>query len=104
MGQLKKLQQIIPNLQSYPIEQLRYDTSPGSENDKYVKIPAARLIDELGWKGKQVGNCWMYEKHALVPTHNGNATGKEVLTFTQMIQADVYKHYGIHLEPEVNII
>lgn len=100
---LAELQAVIPDLQYYPVEQLTYSNNPSDESE-FVKIAAARLIDELGWRGKKVGNCWMYEKHALIPVHNGMATGEEIHRFTTMIKTDVFNHYGVELHSEVNII
>lgn len=101
MEKYKQLSQEIKELQSYPANKLQY---PDAVNDAYVKIPAGRLLDELGWKGKRIGNVGTYEKHALLVVNYGGASGQEILDFTQQMQTDVKKHYGINLEPEVNII
>ena len=69
-----------------------------------VKIPAGRLLDELGWKGKRVGNVGTYEKHALVVVNYGGATGQETLEFAQKMQEEVKMNFEIDLEPEVNVV
>lgn len=68
------------------------------------KIPAGYLLEKLGWKGKRIGNVGTYEKHALIIINYGEASGQEILEFSQDMQADVKSAYGIELEPEVNII
>jgi len=93
----------IPELQSYPVEQLQY-TALIDPSDAHVKIPAGRLIDELGWRGKTVGNCSVWDKHALVFTHNGDATGKEFLEFTNRIKNSVFESYGVSLESEIVVV
>jgi UDP-N-acetylmuramate dehydrogenase len=102
----KELAEKVEDLQFYPIEDLKYDTNNTGEfaDDDYVKIPAGRILDELGWKGKWEGNVGVSEKHALCVVSNKEATGKEIYTFIKKMQEDVRKEYGIELEPEVNII
>ncbi|MDO8515504.1 MAG: UDP-N-acetylmuramate dehydrogenase [bacterium] len=69
-----------------------------------LKIPAGFLLEKLGWKGKRIGNVATHENHALIVINCGGATGQEILDFTQKMQTDVKKNFGIDLEPEVNII
>jgi len=89
------LAKIITDLQSYPAE---------GYSDEYLKIPAGRLLDELGWKGKKIGNVGTFERHALCVVTNMNATGEEILGFIKEMQKDVKENYDIELIPEVNII
>ena len=69
-----------------------------------VKIPAAWLLDELGWRGKRVGDAAVSHKHALIIINNGNATGKDIMNLAGEMSATVYDRYGISLKPEVKII
>lgn len=70
-----------------------------------VKIPAAWLIDQCGWKGVKCGNVAVYDRQPLVIV---NATGKakpeEVIGLKEKIQASVMDKFGIELSPEVEII
>lgn len=72
--------------------------------DSMIKIPAAWLIENCGWKGKRVGDAGTYERHALVLVNHGSATGSELWSFAKQIMNDVHNSFGIQLEPEVNII
>ncbi|HRZ85001.1 MAG TPA: UDP-N-acetylmuramate dehydrogenase [Candidatus Dojkabacteria bacterium] len=97
-----ELSKRIPDLQAYPVENLSYKND-FSKEDEYVKIPAGRLLDELGWKGKWEGNVGVYDKHALCVVTNMKATGIEVKEFSDKMREDVKKNFDVDLIPEVNI-
>jgi UDP-N-acetylmuramate dehydrogenase len=69
-----------------------------------VKIAAAWLIDQCGFKGKTVGNTGSYKNQALVIVNHGNANGSEIFEYAQSIQKAVNEKFGIDLEMEVNLI
>ncbi|MEN8203150.1 MAG: UDP-N-acetylmuramate dehydrogenase [Bacteroidota bacterium] len=75
---------------------------PDIENQ--VKIPAAWLIEQAGWKGKQIGNVGTWPTQPLVIVNYGGATGQEILDFSEQLRSDVDKQFGIYLEREVNVV
>ncbi|HRZ97606.1 MAG TPA: UDP-N-acetylmuramate dehydrogenase [Paludibacter sp.] len=68
------------------------------------KVPAAWLIDQCGWKGKQIGNAAVHAQQALVLVNKGGATGAEIANLAHQIQLSVNEKFGIALIPEVNFI
>lgn len=83
----------------------KFDNIPGYPNGDFVKVPAGWLIEQSGWKGKQIGNVASHQLQALVIINaTGNATGKEIYDFSTLIIDSVKEKYGIELEREVNIL
>ena len=68
------------------------------------KIPAGWLIEQCGWKGKQIGNVGAHKTQALVLVNYGGATGEEILQHALRMQQSVKEKFGIEIETEVNVI
>ncbi len=70
-------------------------------DEKYVKIPAAWLIEQAGFhKGFQMGNAGLSTKHTLAITNRGEATAKEIIALKNEIQKKVSEVFGIELKTE----
>lgn len=80
----------------------QYPDMPHFDNpDGTVKIPAAWLIEQAGWKGRREGNAGVYEKQPLVLVNFGGATGQEVAALARKIQNGVAEKFAITLHTEV---
>jgi len=80
-----------PDLPQYP------------QDDGQVKLPAAWLIDQCGWKGKRVGGFGVHPQHALVLVNYGGDKGSELLALAGEIRRSVFDAYGIDLEIEPRV-
>ena len=68
-----------------------------------IKIPAAWIIEKLGYKGYNENNVGVYKNHSLVLINLGNAKGKDVKLLAEKIRSEVFNVFSISLEYEVNI-
>jgi UDP-N-acetylenolpyruvoylglucosamine reductase len=65
---------------------------------------AARLIQQCGLKGRQMGGAQVSEKHANFIVNTGKATAADIENLINEVQAVVQQQTGIKLHPEVKII
>jgi UDP-N-acetylmuramate dehydrogenase len=65
---------------------------------------AARLIEQCGLKGMQIGGARVSDKHANFIVNVGNATATEIEALIHHVQRTVMRDTGIDLHPEVRII
>lgn len=86
-----RIQRSYPDVPMYPLENGR------------VKLAAGWLIDRAGCRGITHGNAGTWEKQALVIVNRGNAKPHEIVALAKYVQTEVFRHFGIRLEPEVRI-
>lgn len=88
----------LDNGESYSVP--HYDVGMGM-----IKVPAAWMIEQCGFKGRKMGNAAVYEKQPLVLVNaTGDATPQEIIALEQAIIAAVAAKYSIILQPEVEHI
>lgn len=64
------------------------------------KLAAGWLIDQAGWRGKQLGPVGMHQNQALVLVNYGGATADDVNALVEQVKADVRQRYQVELEQE----
>ena len=73
--------------------------------DGMVKVPAAWMIEQCGWKGKRSGGAAVWDKQPLViVNHTGEAYPEEIVGLEKRIIASVKAKFGVELHPEVEHI
>lgn len=78
---------------------------PGPGEEPWVKIPAAWLIDQCGWKGAVRGGAGVWPSQPLVIINaSGEASPEEILALEECIRMSVSDRFGIVLSPEVEHI
>ena len=70
-----------------------------------IKVPAAWMIEQCGFKGVMLGGAQVYPKQPLVIVNaTGAATPAEVIALRDRVIDTVRERYGVTLHPEVELV
>ena len=73
--------------------------------DGTIKVPAAWMIEQCGWKGRRSGGAAVWEKQPLViVNYTGEAYPEEIIGLERRIIDSVKTRFGVELHPEVDHI
>lgn len=75
--------------------------SAGSTFKRGTDFITAKLIDECGLKGYQIGGAQISEKHAGFIINKENATAKDVIKLMKYTKEQVYEKFGKVIEAEI---
>lgn len=78
--------------------------SAGSTFKRGNDFITAKLIDECGLKGYQIGGAQISEKHAGFIINKNNATAKDVIELMEYTKKQVYDKFGKIIEAEIEIL
>jgi UDP-N-acetylmuramate dehydrogenase len=67
-------------------------------------IPTGFIVDRLQLKGYAIGGAQVSNKHGNYIINNGMATATDIRQVANFVREKVFKHYGIILEEEVQLI
>lgn len=81
-----------------------YRTGSPTGQSVCVKVPAAWLIDQLGFKSGRSGDIGCHQYQPLVLVNFGKGTGQQLLSFARQIRDAVFEHFEISLENEVRLV
>ena len=73
-------------------------------SEEVVKVPAAWLIEQCGWKGVARGGAAVHDKQCLVLINKCNATAADIVDLAAAVCQSVSERFGITITPEVNYI
>lgn len=90
----------------FEVLQIEFPDIPSyaTNDDSFIKVPAAWLIEKSGWKGKRQDSVGSWPDQPLVIVNYGGASGQEIFDFSEEIRQDVHRKFGILLEREVNVV
>ncbi len=91
-----------PTIPSFPAESIA--DAGGGDDVQTVKVPAAWLIEQTGWKGFRKNDAGIYQEQPLVLVNHGGAEGRQLLDLALAVRDSVYNKFAIALETEVQII
>lgn len=83
-----KLKQAYPELVAY------------AAGEKHYKLAAGWLLEQAGWKGKQVGPVGMHKNQALVLVNYGGATAADITLLVAQIKSHIKQLFDVTLEQE----
>ncbi|MDC0662005.1 UDP-N-acetylmuramate dehydrogenase [Marinobacter sp. SS21] len=72
--------------------------------DHSVKLAAAWLIDQCGWKGYREDKVGVHNRQALVLINHNGGTGADILALARRIRDDVQARFGVELEMEPRVV
>lgn len=90
-GQAEALLQEYPGMPHWPM------------TDGRVKLAAAWLVDQCGWKGRREGKVGVHPQQAIVLVNYNHANGEELLALAARIQDSVYARFAVLLDIEPRV-
>ncbi len=90
-------------LAQYP-DMPNFPSLQGGDRGRLVKIPAAWLIEQCGWKGRRMGGAQVWPKQPLVIVNADHATPEDIISLAEAVSESVKEKFGIDIRPEVNYI
>lgn len=84
-----------------PVDQF---PSCGSVFQKIEGVGAGRLIDQVGFKGREFGGAQISPKHANFIVNRGGATAEDILSLARLAQDEVKRRTGHELKMEIGLV
>jgi len=91
---------IIPAQQYWQLKEQFPNLVAYEQPDNCYKLAAGWMIDQCGWKGRQLGNAGVHARQALVIVNTGKACAADISAIAKAIADDVMNKFGVLLEPE----
>jgi UDP-N-acetylmuramate dehydrogenase len=74
------------------------------ERQKFGKLPAGQLLEEIGAKEAYYGGARVFAKHANIIINDGTAQSKDIKRLADILKRRVKEKFGIELNEEVTLI
>lgn len=70
-------------------------------DEPHGKLPAGRLLEEIGAKTMTVGGAGVFDRHANIIVNRGGASSKDIRKLADMMKEKVKERFHVELEEEV---
>jgi len=74
------------------------------KNSRGIGMPTGKFIEELGLKGKRIGDAEIFEEHANFIINRGKASADDVYRLIKYIENRAQNRKGVKLEREINLV
>jgi UDP-N-acetylmuramate dehydrogenase len=74
------------------------------ERQKFGKLPAGQLLEEIGAKDAHYGGARVFAKHANIIINDGTAQSKDIKRLADILKRRVKEKFGILLKEEVTLL
>ena len=71
------------------------------KNDRSLGRPTGRILDELGLRGRRIGDALVSDWHANIFVNAGRARAADMLALIELARNEAARRAGVALEPEV---
>lgn len=71
------------------------------KNNRAFGKPTGKILDELGFRGKRIGDAMVSPRHANIFINAGHASAADMAALIEEAQAAARTAFGMELEPEV---
>ena len=104
-GNTEEIKAIIDsNMQSRKEKQPITYASAGSTFKRGKDYITAKLIDQCGLKGYNIGDAYVSEKHAGFIINKGNAKAEDILKLIEFVKQKVYEKFNVEIELEIEVL
>ncbi len=74
------------------------------KKEKYGKLSAGKLLDEVGAKGEKFGGAEVFEKHANIIINDGTASSGDIRRLAKKLKIKVKERFNIDLTEEITLL
>ncbi len=74
------------------------------DSQPYGKLPAGKLLDEIGAKDISYGGARVYGNHANIIINNGSAHSKDIYHLAEILKKKVKAKFGVDLSEEITYL
>lgn len=71
---------------------------------EHGKLPAGKLLEEIGAKDLHFGGASIFEKHANIIINTGTATSEDIRKLASILKSKVKEKFGIELKEEITYL